>query len=334
MGKAQKQLVGAALVAASGLAATFASGARDDNPQRPEMVYIPGGEFWMGNSSPHMRDAQPVHRVEVHGFWMDTTEVTNDQFATFVRATGYLTLAERPPRMEDAPGIPVDKLVAGSIVFTPPREPVALDNQARWWRFVAGANWQHPEGPQSDLSGRMQHPVVHIAHADALAYAKWAKKRLPTEAEWERAARGGLDRKTFAWGNSARVDGKHMANTFQGHFPDRDAGEDGYARAAPVASFAPNPFGLYDMAGNVWEWVSDNYRPDYYRELAQRASLTRNPQGPSESFDPDEPGVKKRVQKGGSFLCTEQYCARYMPGARGKGIEGAGTDHAGFRCAR
>jgi sulfatase modifying factor 1 len=342
MGKPQKVIIAATIVGMSGLAATFAYGSREQPRAQPEMVWIPGGEFWMGSASPHMHDARPVHRVSVHGFWLDTAEVSNEQFSRFVRATGYVTLAERPPRREDAPDIPVDKLVAGSIVFTPPQEPVTLDNPDRWWRFVAGANWQHPEGPDSDLTGRAQQPVVHVAYADALAYATWANKRLPTEAEWEFAALGrrtpsgaraanGVDRMQSMHGSKRA---KYTANLFQGHFPDHDTSADGFARAAPVRSFPPNPFGLYDMAGNVWEWVSDNYRFDYYRTLAAQASLTRDPRGPSESFDPKEPGAKKRVQKGGSFLCTEQFCARYTPGARDKVSETSASDHAGFRCAR
>ena len=199
---------------------------------------------------------------------------------------------------------------------------------------VAGANWRHPNGPDSNLAGKEKHPVVHIAYEDAAAYAKWAGKRLPTEAEFEFAARGGLDRKRFAWGDEFKPGDKFQANSFQGHFPDTNTGEDGYAGTAPVGRFAPNGFGLFDMAGNVWEWTADWYRPDYYKTLAATNSVTRNPQGPSDSFDPSEPGVAKRVHKGGSYLCTDEYCARYMPGGRGKGEPDTGTNHVGFRCVR
>ncbi|MFN4896156.1 MAG: formylglycine-generating enzyme family protein [Pseudomonadota bacterium] len=293
------------------------------------MVYIPGGEFVMG--SKHFGDAVPAHRVRVEGFWIDQTEVTNAQFAAFQRATGYITVAERTPRAEDFPGAPPENLVAGSVTFQPPKEPVALNNHLRWWNYTVGANWRRPEGPNSNISQRMNHPVVHIAWEDANAYAKWAGKRLPTEAEWEYAARGGLAEQDYAWGDSFQVSGKFMANTFQGHFPDSNSKADGYHSTAPVKSFPPNGYGLYDMAGNVWEWVADWYRADYYLTLANNGQVTLNPQGPSNSHDPYEPGVAKRVMKGGSYLCTDQYCARYMPGGRGKGDPSTGTNHLGFR---
>lgn len=293
------------------------------------MVWIPGGEFWMG--ADEFPDAQPWHRVSVDGFWMDRTEITNEQFERFVKATGYVTISERVPYAEDFPHVPPDNLVAGSVVFTPPDHPVALDDHFQWWSYVKGTNWRHPEGPQSNIRDRATHPVVHIAYADALAYAKWAGKRLPTEAEFEFAQRGGLDRKPYAWGSEFRPQGKLMANTFQGRFPDKNAVEDGYATAAPVASFPPNDYGLYDMAGNVWEWTSDWYHHDYYRELTGQGPVAHNPQGPPDSFDPSEPGVKKRVHKGGSFLCTDQYCARYIAGGRGKGDPDTSTNHLGFR---
>ena len=263
------------------------------------MVWIPGGEFWMG--AEEFPDAQPWHRVSVDGFWMDKTEVTNDQFAKFVKATKYVTLAERTPRAEDFPGAPPENLVAGSVVFSPPDHPVTLNDHFQWWSYVKGADWRHPEGPKSTLKDRGKYPVVHIAYEDALAYAKWAGKRLPTEAEFEFAARGGLDRKPYPWGDELKPGGKFMANTFQGHFPDKNTKEDGHERAAPVASFPPNGYGLYDMAGNVWEWTSDWYRHDYYKTLAAQGPLARNPQGPSDSLDPSEPGVKKKVHKGGSY---------------------------------
>ncbi|HEX6893926.1 MAG TPA: formylglycine-generating enzyme family protein, partial [Bryobacteraceae bacterium] len=225
------------------------------------MTWIPGGQFWMGTADENMADARPWHRVYVDGYWMDKTEVTNEQFGAFVKATGYITVAERKPRAEDYPQAPPEKLVPGSVVFSPPDRAVELDNHFRWWNYVPGANWRHPEGPNSDIRNRMNHPVVHIAYEDALAYSKWAGKRLPTEAEFEFASRGGLDRKRYAWGDEFMPGGKHMANTFQGHFPDTNTSEDGYRATAPVGSFPANGYGLFDMAGNVWEWTSDWYRP-------------------------------------------------------------------------
>jgi sulfatase modifying factor 1 len=321
--------VGATVLAA----VTLACGGHHAGSDPPAgMVWIPGGEFAMG--SDHFADARPVHRVAVRGFWMDATEVTNADFARFVDATGYVTVAERVPRAEDYPGAPPENLVAGSVVFAPPSTPVALDDHLRWWRYVPGASWRHPGGPGTSIDDRMDHPVVHVAWEDVQAYAAWAGKRLPTEAEWEFAARGGLDRKPFVWGDDFRPGGRIMANTFQGHFPDRNTGEDGYLGTAPVRAFPPNGFGLYGMAGNVWEWVADWYRPDYFARLAVTGDVAHDPTGPPDSFDPAQPGVAKRVQKGGSFLCTDQYCARYMPGGRGKGEPDTGTNHTGFRCVR
>ena len=299
-------------------------------PAAAGMVYIPGGEFWMGSAEANFKDALPWHRVRISGFWMDTTEVTNEEFSRFVEATGYITVAERTPNAKDFPSAPLANLVAGSVVFTPPAAPVSLEDHFHWWSYVKGANWRHPNGPDDTIRGLEKHPVVHVAYQDAVAYARWAGKRLPTEAEFEYAERGGLDRKRFAWGDEFQPHGKFLANTFQGHFPDRNTGEDGFLNTAPVASFPPNGFGLYDMSGNVWEWTSDWYRAEYYATLAGR--LTVNPKGPSDSFDPLEPGIPKRVQRGGSFLCTEQYCARYIVGGRGKGDPDTGTNHLGFRC--
>lgn len=296
------------------------------------MVWIPGGEFTMGDAM--FPDSQPLHRVEVKPFWMDETEVTNAEFARFIEATGYVTVAERTPKAEDFPGAPAGNLVAGSVVFSPPTGPVPLDNHLRWWRYVAGANWRHPEGPGSSIEDRMDHPVVHVAWTDAAEYAKWAGKRLPTEAEWEFAARGGLDGKAYVWGDEFEPGGKTMANTFQGHFPSNNTLADGFATTAPVKSFPANGYGLYDMAGNVWEWTADWYRPDTHRVRAANASAGQDPQGPNNSYDPAEPGVAKRVHKGGSFLCAAQYCARYRPGGRGKGEPETGTNHLGFRCVK
>jgi sulfatase modifying factor 1 len=309
----------------------------------PGMVWIPGGEFSMGSNDPRslpdggheaMSDARPIHRVYVDGLWMDKTDVTNAQFARFVKATGYVTVAERKPRAEDFPGVPLEKLVAGSLVFTPPQNPVSLDDYSHWWSYVPGANWRHPLGPKSNIVGKENYPVVQVAYADADAFAKWAGKRLPTEAEWEFAARGGLTGKTYAWGDSLHPDGKWMANTHQGHFPDHDTSEDGHAGIAMVAQYAPNAYGLYDITGNVWQWNSDLYRADYYATLAATGKVTRNPQGPETSLDSDEPGAVKRVQRGGSFLCTSQYCSRYIVGTRGKGEVSSATSHIGFRCVK
>lgn len=277
-------------------------------------------------------DAQPIHRVYVDGFFMDKSDVTNAEFARFVKATDYVTVAERKPRLEDYPGARPDLLVAGSMVFTPPPGPVPLDNYAEWWSYVPGANWRHPLGPGSDIKGQDNYPVVQVAYEDAQAYARWARKRLPTEAEWEFAARGGIAGKPFVWGDSFRPGGKWMANTHQGHFPDQDTAEDGWTGTAPVAQYPPNPYGLYDMAGNVWQWTSDWYRSNYYESLAATGAVARNPQGPDSSFDPAEPDQKKKVQRGGSFLCTDQYCSRYIVGTRGKGEISTGANHLGFRC--
>jgi sulfatase modifying factor 1 len=305
------------------------------------MVWITGGEFSMGAQDPPdmnavgmqaTTDSRPIHRVYVDGFFMDKTDVTNAQFAEFVKATGYITVAERAPRAEDFPGAPPENLVAGAVVFAPPDHPVALSDHFQWWSYVKGANWRHPTGPKSSIKGREGYPVVQVAYEDAQAYAKWAHKRLPTEAEWEFAARGGFAGKPFVWGDEFRPNKKWMANTYQGLFPNQDSGADGFIGIAPVAQFAPNGYGLYDMAGNVWQWTSDWYRPDYYARLAAVGGVARNPQGPSSPYDPSEPTEKKKVHRGGSFLCTDQYCSRYMVGTRGKGEISTGTNHLGFRC--
>lgn len=279
-------------------------------------------------------DSRPIHRVYVDGFWMDATEVTNEQFEKFVEATGYVTVAERTPTQEEFPGVPPEELVAGSVVFSPPDHTVPLNDHFQWWAYIDGANWRHPLGSKSDINGKGHYPVVHIAYEDAVAYAKWAGKRLPTEAEWEFAARGGLNGKVYPWGNEFMKDGRWMTNSHQGHFPHQDTGEDKFSGVAPVAQFPPNGYGLYDVAGNVWEWTSDWYRPDYYARLVAADDIARNPHGPASSFDPVEPGVNKRVHRGGSFLCTDQYCSRYMVGTRGKGESNTGTNHLGFRCVR
>ena len=313
------------------------------SPAQPPkgMVWIPGGEFSMGAKDiPGMnmvgmeatKDSQPIHRVYVDGFYMDKTDVTNAQFAAFVKATGYVTIAEKTPTAEEFPGAPPENLVAGSVVFSAPKGPVPLNDHLQWWSYVKGASWRHPTGPSSSIVGRDNYPVVQIAYPDAEAYAIWAHKRLPTEAEWEFAARGGLSGKLYDWGDDFKPQGKWMANTHQGHFPDTNAGTDGYVGLAPVAMFPANGYGLYDMAGNVWQWTSDWYRPDYYSQLAQAGGVARNPTGPESSLDPAEPGQQKKVHRGGSFLCTDQYCSRYMVGTRGKGEISTGTNHLGFRC--
>jgi formylglycine-generating enzyme required for sulfatase activity len=307
----------------------------------PGMVWVPGGEFTMGSTDSLARaDESPLHRVRVDGFWMDATEVTNSQFSAFVEATGYLTVAERAIDWEEMkkqspPGTPrpsEDELLPGSVIFTPPTHAVDLRDYSQWWSWVDGTCWRHPEGPTSTIEGRGDHPVVHVAHVDALAYCNWAGKRLPTEAEWEFAARGGLDAKVNVWGDEP-VDASR-ANIWQGEFPHRNTLEDGFAGAAPVKSFPPNAYGLHDMAGNVWEWCSDWYRADAYAIAKATGGTIKNPKGPSSSHDPAEPGVKKRVQRGGSFLCSDQYCTRYMVGTRGKGEERSGSNHAGFRCVK
>jgi formylglycine-generating enzyme len=283
-------------------------------------------------SDHHDPEEAPVHAAIVDGFWMDQYAVTNEQFARFIDATGYVTLAEIPPRAEGYPGAKPEMLQPASVVFQKPTHRVDLRNHFNWWTYITGANWRHPEGPQSSIENRAQHPVVHIAYQDAEAYANWVGKELPTEAEWEFAARGGLAGNPFVWGSSFRPHGKWMANTHQGTFPMRDTGEDGFAGISPVAQYEPNGYGLYDMAGNVWQWTSDWYRPDYYEKLAAAGGVARNPHGPDLSFDPSEPDQPKKVQRGGSFLCTDQYCSRYIVGTRGKGEVSTGTNHLCFRC--
>ncbi|MEO8520687.1 MAG: formylglycine-generating enzyme family protein [Acidobacteriota bacterium] len=295
-------------------------------PAPDGMAWVPGGDFWMGCADCGMPDALPVHLVSVSGFWMDRTPVTNRDFDAFVKATRYVTMAERRPDPRDFPGVPLDKLVPGSSVFTAPSGPVPLDDYLQWWRYVPGADWRHPDGPRSSLAGRERHPVVHIAFEDAAAYATWAGKRLPTEAEFELAARGGRDRNKYAWGNDLRPGGGSPANIFDGHFPDADRRADGYAGTSPVTAFAANGYGLYDMGGNVWQWCADWYRPDAYA-----SAPSKNPTGPASSYDPEEPGAAKRVTRGGSFLCSEEYCSRYLVGSRGKAEISSGSSNLGFR---
>ena len=309
-------------------AANPGEGVHRINSETNEMVWIPGGTFMMGSET-GKSDEQPVHQVIVRGFWMDRTEVTNEQFEKFVRATGYVTVAERKPDPKDFPGASPDMLVPGSVVFIPPPGDVPLDNHYIWWKWVPGANWRHPEGPNSDIKGREKHPVVHVCWEDAMAYSNWADKRLPTEAEWEFASRGGLKGKPYVWGDDQVPQGQWRANIWQGRFPNENTLVDGFRATAPVASFPPNGYGLYDMAGNVWEWCADWYRPDYYANCPRE-----NPAGPLESFDPDEPNVPKRVMRGGSYLCSDLYCTGYRPSARMKSSPDTGLSHTGFRCVK
>lgn len=324
-------------------AAIILSGDKPWGGAPPGMVWVPGGTFRMGTDDPNYRfqDAKPVHEVFVSGFWMDETEVTNEQFAAFVAATGYVTIAEQKPSKEillatmpkGNPLPPDEDLVPGSVVFVPPEKEVPFEREGDWTKWVPGACWKHPEGPGSDIKDRMNHPVVQVCFKDAEAYCKWAGKRLPTEAEWERAARGGLDGKPFAWGDEPiEANGQWRCNIWQGRFGGKPNALDGHVRTAPVKSFAPNGFGLYDVAGNVWEWCADWYTPGYYL-----VSPRENPKGPDGSYDPsrpDEAHVPKRVQRGGSFLCSDGFCARYKPAGRGKGEVYTGSSHVGFRCAR
>lgn len=327
--------------AASGVPAAAASAAVphvDTTPPpgpAPEgMAWVPGGVFWMGCGDCNLPDAVPLHLVRLTGYWIDRHPVTNAEFARFVKATGYVTVAERAPRPEDYPGVPREQLVAGSAVFSPPSHTSPTMHYTDWWRFVPGANWRHPAGPGSDLKGRENHPVVHIAYEDAVAYAAWVGKRLPTEAEYEFAARGGLDRKKYAWGDELRPGGKWAANIYQGSFPVKNTGQDGYVGTSPVDAFPPNGFGLYDMGGNVWQWTSDWYRPDTYAKLAKAGAPVENPRGPDAGYDPAQPKVPKRVIRGGSYLCTDQYCTRYLVGSRGKGEPTSGASNLGFRLVR
>jgi formylglycine-generating enzyme required for sulfatase activity len=314
--------------------------ASQDKP--PGMVWIPAGEFTMGSVDAYAwPDESPTHRVFVEGFWMDATEVTNAQFRKFVDATGYVTTAERAPDMDEImaqlpPGTPPprkDDFVPASAVFVSPNHPVPLSNSGLWWAWTKGANWRHPEGPNSSIDGKDHHPVVHVSWFDAVAYAKWAGKRLPTEAEWEFAARGGLIDKTYVWGDERASSSKPQANLWQGSFPHKNTKKDGYVRTAPAKTFPPNGYGLFDMAGNVWEWCADWYRHDTYPRRASD-DVVINPQGPNDSFDPQERHAPKRVQRGGSFLCQDSYCAGYRPSARMKTTPDTSLSHSGFRCVR
>jgi formylglycine-generating enzyme required for sulfatase activity len=291
--------------------------------QLGDMVWIPPGRFTMG-SIDGAPDEQPIHDVKLRGFWMDKTEVTNGQFARFVNETGYQTLAEKP----------TGERPAGAFVFSPPASIADWTNELQWWRFVPGANWRHPAGPGSSIEGREEHPVVQVAWVDAVAYARWAGKRLPTEAEWEYAARGVLVQHRFPWGNDLLRDGRWAMNIWQGEFPREDAGEDGFRGTAPVASFPANAYGLHDMAGNVAEWCADWYAHTYYRETARTRDSRENPTGPETSADPSEPGVLKRAVRGGSWLSTEKTGAAYRVSARARLAPDIPLQSTGLRCVR
>lgn len=336
------------LLAAGSLGATFFalftwSNRPPANPSdaTPGMVWIPGGKFTMGTDSElAWANERPAHWVRVDGFWLDETEVTNAQFRDFVEATGYVTTAEKPPGVrvildqlpEGTSPPPKEKLVPGSLVFQPPAGPVKdLRDYSQWWHWTPGASWRHTEGPGSSLEGNDDHPVVHVFWDAAVVYAKWAGKRLPTEAEWEFAARGDLDVEPYVWGDEKPSDTRILANLWQGDFPHRNTARDGFVRTAPVKAFAANGYGLYDMAGNVWKWCSDFYRADLYRQRADDGVII-NPPGLSAVLDPRNPRAALRAQRGGSFLRHDSYCWRYRPSARHGCCPDAGMSHVGIRC--
>lgn len=299
------------------------------------MSWVPGGTFWMG-SEDFYPEERPVHQVRVDGFWMDTRPVTVAQYRRFVKDTGHVSVAERAPDPADYPAADPAALVPGSLVFTPPPGPVSLDDYTRWWSWTPGADWRHPEGPGSNVGGRERHPVTHVAYVDALAYADWAGRELPTEAEWEFAARGGLDRATYAWGDDFTPGGRHQANTWQGQFPWQNLAEDGFVGTSPVGSYRPNGFGLFDMAGNVWEWTTDFHAGDHRasgRNVAPPGPccIPRNPRVEAAAARDGE-AYPRRVIKGGSHLCAPNYCLRYRPAARQGETEETSTCHLGFRC--
>jgi formylglycine-generating enzyme len=301
------------------------------------MVWVPGGEFLMGSEDFYPEEC-PVHRVAVEGFWVDEHPVTVAEFRRFVKTTGHVTWAERPPDPTDYPGALPELMVPGSLVFTGSTGPVDLSNIKNWWTWAPGADWRHPEGPGSTLDGRDRHPVTHVAFSDAQAYAAWAGKELPTEAEWEYAARGGLEGKVFCWGDEFAPKGRMMANTWQGEFPWQNLLLDAYARTSPVKSFPPNGYGLYDMAGNVWEWTADFFTPAHTGQAEHPCCTPLNPRviSPEQSYEKGGRGahIPRRVTKGGSHLCAPNYCLRYRPAARqGQAVDST-SSHIGFRCIR
>ena len=299
------------------------------------MAWIPGGTFRMG-SDKHYSEEAPSHRVTIDGFWIDRTPVTNRQFKEFFRSTGHVTFAETVPDPKDYPGSLPDLIFAGSLVFTPPNRPVDLRNWGEWWTLMKGANWRHPYGPKSNINALDDHPVVHVTFGDALAYAKWAGKDLPTEAEWEFAARGGLDGAEYAWGDEFTPGGKHMANTWQGNFPHENRCDDGFDRTSPVKSFPPNGYDIHDMIGNVWEWTTDWWTGKHEADAPKACCIPENPRGGREyaSYDPGQPEIQipRKAIKGGSHLCAPNYCRRYRPAARHAEPVDTSTSHLGFRC--
>ncbi len=332
-----RRVLALSLLAAVGVAA-------EPKPAPPGMVWIPAGEFAMGSDLPNTNNNErPVHGVRVSGFFMDRTEVTNAQFAAFVKATGFKTTAEKPVDWEEMkkqvpPGTPKPDdavLAPGALVFTPPKGAVQdLNDYTQWWTWIHGADWRHPYGPDSSIAGKDDHPVVQVGWDDAVAYATWAGKRLPTEAEWEFACRGGVTGKRFPWGDQMPTDqDDKLANIWQGRFPDQNRAVDGFTATSPVGHYPANSFGLHDMAGNVWEWCSDWYRADAYA-IAARAGVATDPKGPDRCWDPQEPEALKRVTRGGSFLCHVTYCESYRPAARRGSAYDTGSPHIGFRCVK
>lgn len=301
----------------------------------PDMIRLPGGVYVMG-SDKHYPEEAPAHRVKVGSFLIDRTPVTNRQFKSFVRQTGYITFAERMPDPEDYPEILPNMMFAGSLVFTPPASALRQHNWVQWWTLMKGASWRRPYGPKSNINTLDSHPVVHVTFADALAYAQWAGKDLPTEAEWEFAARGVLENAEFAWGHEFTPEGKHFANTWQGEFPHENLALDGYARTSPVTAFPPNGYGIYDMIGNVWEWTKDWYSSRHQADAQKACCVPENPRGAREedSFEAGDPSTRipRRVVKGGSHLCAPNYCRRYRPAARQAQPVDTSTSHVGFRC--
>lgn len=306
-----------------------------------EMRWIPGGEFTMGSDDrDSKRDEKPPHRVKVSGFWIDATPITNRQFKEFVEATGYITTAEKAPKLEEImaqvpPGTPPpspELLVPAALVFKQTKGPVPLNNHYSWWEWKPGANWKHPLGPESTIEGKEDHPVVQVSWYDAVAYAEWSGKRLPTEVEWEFAARGGKENMVYVWGNDEFSEEKPQANIWQGTFPYKSTKADGFIGTTAVKSYPPNAYGLYDMAGNVWQWCSDWYHASFYAMEEQKQGMSIDPKGPDKSFDPEEPFASKRVHRGGSFLCHPSYCKGYRVAARMKTCPDTSLNHLGFRC--
>ena len=297
------------------------------------MAWIPGGTFLMGSDN-HYPEEAPAHKVAVDGFWMDICAVTNREFTRFVKETGYVTSAERPVNPADYPGALPDMLAPSSVVFRKADGPVDLRNVHNWWTYVQGADWRHPQGPESSIEGLDDHPVVHVAYEDAEAYAAWAQRELPTEAEWEFAARGGIDGADYVWGDELTPGGRYLANFWQGEFPWQNLGEDGFDGTSPVTAFPPNGYGLHDMAGNVWQWTTDWFSE--HSRIDRPCCTMANPRGAKreESLDPTQPLIKipRKVMKGGSHLCAPNYCRRYRPAARMAQPVDTSTSHLGFRC--